>query len=200
MVGRGFFIVFEGIDGSGKSTHIERLIMRLWERKLDVFRTREPTDGRIGQLIREYTQGDRRLLSPETEALLFAADRHEHCKKIRESLDAGKVVVSDRFLHSSLAYQGAAGADLDWIRELNRSALKPDLSILLDIDPDASLRRVKGRKKTVFEEGEYLRRVRELYLGFVESGELVRVDADRDFDDVQNDVVGLVACLLGRAL
>jgi dTMP kinase len=200
MAGRGFFIVFEGIDGSGKSTHIERLLMRLWERKLDVFRTREPTDGRIGQLIREYAQGGRRLLSPETEALLFAADRREHCKKIREALDAGKVVVSDRFLHSSLAYQGAAGADLDWIRELNRSALKPDLSILLDIDPDASLRRVKGRKKTVFEEGEYLRRVRELYLEFVESGELVRIDADRDIDDVQNDVVDLVSGLLGRAL
>ena len=200
MAGRGFFIVFEGIDGSGKSTHIERLLMRLWERKLDVFRTREPTDGRIGQLIREYAQGGRRLLSHETEALLFAADRREHCKKIREALDAGKVVVSDRFLHSSLAYQGAAGADLDWIRELNRFALTPDLVILLDIDPDSSLRRVKGRKKTVFEEGEYLRRVRELYLGFVESGELVRVDADRDFDDVQNEVVGLVSGLLGRAL
>jgi dTMP kinase len=200
MAGRGFFIVFEGIDGSGKSSHIERLIMRLWERKLDVFRTREPTDGRVGQLIREYAQGGRRLLSPETEALLFAADRREHCKKIGEAINAGKVVVSDRFLHSSLAYQGAAGADLDWIRELNRSALTPDLAILLDIDPDASLRRVKGRKKTVFEEGEYLRRVRELYLRFVEGGELVRVDADRDFDDVQNDVDGLVSGLLGRAL
>jgi len=200
MVSRGFFIVFEGIDGSGKSTHIERLLMRLWGRKLDVFRTREPTDGRIGQLIGEYAQGGRRLLSPETEALLFAADRREHCKRIKENLDADKVVISDRFLHSSLAYQGAAGADLDWIRELNRSALKPNLAILLDIDPDASLRRVKGRKKTVFEEGEYLRRVRELYLRFVESGELVRVDADRDFDDVQNDVVGLVSSLLGRAI
>jgi dTMP kinase len=200
MVGRGFFIVFEGIDGSGKTTHIDRLIMRLWERKLDVLRTHEPTDGRIGRLIREYAQGGRRLISPETEALLFAADRREHCRRIEEALSVGKVVVSDRFLHSSLAYQGAAGADVGWIRELNRSALKPDLSILLDIDPEASLSRVKGRRRTIFEERDYLRRVRELYLGFVEGGELMRVDADRAFDEVQKDIMRLVADLLGITL
>ncbi len=199
MAERGLFIVFEGIDGSGKTTHIDLLGEELEKRGYGVLKTMEPTKGRIGALIRKYAEAGERSLSPEAEALLFAADRFEHGREIEEALERGRVVLSDRYLHSTLAYQGAAGVSLGWIREMNRFALKPDLTILLDIDPDASLGRVRGRRRTVFERNDYLRGVRELYLSFAEAGELVRIDASRPVGDVHREVLARVEELLDRA-
>ncbi|MEE8354404.1 MAG: dTMP kinase, partial [Candidatus Bathyarchaeia archaeon] len=143
--------------------------------------------------------GDRFTL--ETETLLFAADRYEHVKQVvAPALKKGMVVISDRYFYSSIAYQGATGIDLDWIREMNRFAPQPDLGILLDILPEYSLERVNGRAKTVFEVSDYLRKVREIYLGMVERGVLVSVDADRPKEEVRADIRGLIDGLLeGRA-
>jgi len=193
MARRGAFIVFEGIDGSGKSTHIRLLCSELRRQGLDVLRTSEPSRGRIGRLIREYSKSRRGRLPPEVEALLFAADRFEHVRWIIEpALEKGCIVVSDRYVHSSLAYQGAEGASLDWLREINKFAPGPDLCILLDVSPDTGLGRIRRRRRTIFEVYTYQQKVRALYLRFAKQGELVRVDADRPVDEVRQDISSLV--------
>jgi len=189
----GLFIVLEGVDGSGKSTHARLLCEELGKRGFDVLQTEEPSQGIIGRLIREHAeQGDRRMPT-EVEALLFAADRFEHTRNVIEpALAKGQVVVSDRYLHSSLAYQGAGGLSVDWIRDLNRFALKPDLGILLDLNIEKVFQRMGHRRKTVFEEKIFLQKVRDLYLQFHERGELVKVDADRPIEEVKKDIILLV--------
>ena len=193
MARRGAFIVFEGIDGSGKSTHIRLLCSELRRQGHDVLRTSEPSRGRIGRFIREYSKSGTSRLPPEVEALLFAADRFEHVRRVIEpALGKGRIVVSDRYVHSSLAYQGAEGASLDWLREMNRFAPRPDLCILLDVSPDTGLGRMRRRRRTVFEVYTYQQKVRALYLRFAEQGELVRVNADRPVEEVHQDISSLV--------
>ena len=188
MTRKGFFIVFEGVDGSGKTTQIEMLRDFFNDKGYKVNLTKEPTEDSIGSLIWEYMKSKDRSLTPETEALLFAADRLEHGKWIKETLEKGEIVISDRYIHSSFAYQGAAGVELDWIRSLNRRAFKPDMVILLDINPDSSLERVSHRDRTVFEENIYLKTVRELYLRFAGFGEMIIIDASQDIDEVQREI------------
>lgn len=158
---KGFFIALEGIDGSGKSTQSKLLAKKLAERGHSVYETFEPTDGMIGKLIqkilREHTE-----LSAEALALLFVADRFEHSKQIQNALDAGKIVVSDRYLLSTLAYQGAQGADIEFLKQLHVSLPKPDLTIILDIEPEKSLSRTSTEEK--FEKLEFLSKVRQKYL------------------------------------
>jgi dTMP kinase len=192
MKKRGFFIVFEGVDGGGKSTQINLLENFFEEKCYPVLLTKEPTNNSIGSLISQYAVSKIRSLKPETEALLFAADRIEHSKQIKEHLKNGIVVISDRYLHSSLAYQSAAGVDVDWIRSLNKGILNPDIVFLLDIDPKISLMRVNDRNRTIFEKKAYLIRVREKYLEFAKAGELVVVDASRSIEEVQKDVRAII--------
>jgi dTMP kinase len=197
MVGPGVFIVFEGIDGSGKSTHIKLLSEELRGSGLHVLETSEPSRDRIGTFIRRYAERNGDRLTPETETLLFAADRYEHVKQvIAPALKRGNIVISDRYFYSSIAYQGATGIDLDWIREMNRFAPLPDLGVLLDIHPEYSLQRVNDRAKTVFEVSDYLRKVREIYMEMVKRGELVRVEADQPRNEVRADIRGLIDELL----
>ena len=192
MAGKGAFIVFEGIDGSGKSTHIKILAGKLREKGYTVVVTAEPSRDDIGKLIRRYAKRNEGRPPAEAEALLFAADRKMHLMNVvLPAVKRGQIVISDRYLHSTLAYQGALGLDLDWIMELNRFTVKPDLTILLDILPEYSLQRVK-RKKTVFEEPDYLRKVRDIYLKYVEKGEMVTVDADRSRKVIQGEIQELV--------
>lgn len=196
MKSKGYFIVFEGVDGSGKSTQIRLISEYLKEMGYEVEFHIEPTKGSIGNLLWNYMRSKSRSFKPETEALLFAADRIEHGKAIKHALNEGKIVVSDRYIHSSLAYQGAAGVSSDWMKTLNKHALIPDLAILLDIDPSRSLERVSDRSRTIFEESEYLKKVREEYLRYVNEGELKLVDACRAVEDVHEEVLGLIIKLL----
>jgi dTMP kinase len=197
MVKRGAFIVFEGIDGSGKSTHMRLLIDDLKRRGYDVLQTAEPTNGAIGAFIREYMGSATTRLSPEVEALLFAADRFEHVREVIEpGIERGQIVVSDRYLHSTLAYQGAAGLSLEWIREINRFAPAPDRCILLDVSPEMGLSRLGRRRRTVFEELAIQREVRRLYLDFVRRGEMVKVEAEGSVEEVQRQVSSIVMNLL----
>ncbi len=193
---RGLFIVFEGIDGSGKDTHIKLLSEELRQQGHSVLETAEPSGNEVGALLRRYQRKSGKRLPAETEALLYTADRYEHVRNIVEpALKKGQIVLSNRYFYSTLAYQGAMGVDLDWIREMNRFAPKPDASILLDILPEFSLRRLK-RRRTVFEQLENLRRVREIYVRLVKGGELLRVDADRPKRIVQAELLGFVQELL----
>jgi len=196
MVKQGFFIVLEGIDGSGKDTHIKFLMEEMCQRGYKVVETEEPSSNRVGTFLKRYQMRDEKRLPAEAEAFLYAADRFDHLKTVIEpALRRGDIVISNRYFYSSLAYQGAVGVDLDWIREMNAFALKPDLAVLLDILPEYSLQRLK-RRRTVFERVENLRRVRDIYIQLVKTGELVSVDADRSKKAVQEELLGLVEGLL----
>ncbi|ASJ09756.1 dTMP kinase [Thermococcus siculi] len=197
------FIVIEGIDGAGKSTQAKLLAEWFEERGYEVVLTKEPTDTAFGKLIRKLvlTGGkegiiDGARISHEAEALLFAADRAEHVAKlIKPSIEAGKIVISDRYFYSSLAYQWARGLDLEWLIDLNRFAVRPDLVILLDLPVKESMKRINGRSiKTEFDRiAELQKRVRENYLKLAERFPEMRiVNALASVEDIHNDIVALV--------
>ena len=187
---RGFLIVVEGIDGAGKTTHARRLVRWLRERGIKAHYTFEPTRGVVGRILEKMAF--RRRVDVRVEALLFAADRIDHLNRIiKPLLEMGYVVVSDRYVHSSIAYQSITVGDQRWIEELNRFAEKPDLVILLDVDPEIGLRRIKGRRAR-FERIEILKRVRRKYLELAEREGFKIIDANRRVKEVFEEVKDLV--------
>ena len=218
---RGRFIVLEGIDGSGTTTQAHAL--RHWFERAGhpVVSTREPSDGPVGMLIRLALT--RRLVgaSPETHdgsgsssaaqegidvstlALLFAADRADHvATQVGPSLEAGRHVLCDRYLLSTLAYQGLE-VDDEWLREINRPALTPDLTLFLDVPPELAARRMRGSRlrREMYEELEEQRRIRERYLELIGRkipaiGPVVVLDGSRPADEVTRRVTSIVDTLL----
>ena len=129
---------------------------------------------------------------------MFAADRFEHVtKEVIPALNGGKIVVSDRYFYSSLAYQGATGLDLKWIEMVNEHAIQPDLAIFVDVEPETVIKRLKP-KKSVMENLENQRKVREVYVRFVEKGELVRIDGNKSKKEVADDILKIVLRFLER--
>ncbi|HID16692.1 TPA: dTMP kinase, partial [Candidatus Bathyarchaeota archaeon] len=168
----GLFIVIEGIDGAGKTLHSRLLQKALEKEGFAAVYTAEPSKGPVGRLLRDFSLKGVKL-PPEVETLLFAADRLQHVKSaILPNLRKDKIVICDRYLHASLAYQGAQSVDLKWIKEVNKFAVKPDLAIYLDVPAEVGLSRIRQRKKSVFEKIDMERKVREIYLELVKSGEL----------------------------
>lgn len=191
MKNRGAFICIEGIDGSGKTTQAKLLANRLKISHNAVY-TAEPSRGKIGTYIKKsYLYGEKRL-SIVLEALLFAADRIEHLEnEIFPSLDKGCLVISDRYVYSSLAYQGAAGLSLNWIQKINEHALEPDLGVFIDVNPETVMSRLKP-KKSVMENIETQEKVREIYLKFVEDGKLIRIDGNKSKNKVSKEIYAVV--------
>lgn len=151
-------IVLEGLDGAGTTTQARRLVEHIRARGGSAHLTREPSDGPIGRLIREMLLGQHAIpgqpIAQSTFGLLFAADRMDHIQReVDVQLAAGATVVSDRWYHSSLAYQGT-GAERDWIAALNARARRPDLTLFLEVRPEiAAQRRVAaGRVQELFED------------------------------------------------
>jgi len=197
MSRRGIFIVIEGLDGCGKTTQA-KLLVRTLKKNHDAVYTAEPSRGNIGRFIRKYCLHSAKRGSSVVEALLFAADRYEHvANEVLPALTKGKIVVSDRYVYSSLAYQGAAGLDLDWIRKLNEHAMKPDLAIFIDVNPETVVQRLKP-KKSVMENLETQQKVREVYVKFIERGELVSVDGNDSKRVVTKNIVALVRSFLEK--
>lgn len=178
----GLLIVFEGIDGSGKTTQARRLLRRLRRRGRTARFFREPSRGRWGREIRRQarTAGS---LTPRQELELFVRDRRENvARNLGPALAAGRDVVLDRYYFSTIAYQGAKGLDPGRIRRLNESfAIPPDLVIVLDVDASAGLARIAGRKSRdeLFERRDYLVRVARLFRGF-DGPSIVHVDGRGD--------------------
>jgi len=189
---RGVFICIEGLDASGKTTHAHQIVRNLRTKGFNAVYTTEPSRGEIGKFIRSYVLQRKKRVPSVVEALLFAVDRVDHVEKeIKPALKRGKIVVSDRYVYSSLAYQGAAGLDIKWVEEINRLALSPDLAIYIDVPPEVAVKRIK-RKKSVMERLETQRRVREVYMKYVENGQLVPVDGNRRKDEVARDILTVV--------
>jgi dTMP kinase len=192
----GLFVTIEGIDRSGKSTQARRLAEALGD---DALLVREPGGTPAGERIRDLLKDPAIELDARSEALLFAAARAELVASvIRRALDAGKVVISDRYLDSSLAYQGhARGLGEDEVRRVNvwaTAGLEPDLTVLLRIDPSAAAARA-GEADRFEDEGLALQsRVAEAYerLAAANPGRWKVIDGARDEDTVAADIAGLV--------
>lgn len=189
MKGKGFFICIEGLDGCGKTTQAHLLVRNLKKLGYDAVYTAEPSHGKIGKFIRKYCLHSQKRVSSVVEALLFAADRFEHVEnEVIPALKKGRVVVSDRYVYSSLAYQGAAGLDLKWIELVNAHAVRPDLAIFIDVKPETVIQRLKPRK-SVMENLETQLKVREVYLTFVESKALLRIDGNKPKREVADAIL-----------
>ena len=171
MPKKGCLIVFEGIEGSGKTTASKKLAEYLTEKKFKVMWTREPnTNSKIGSLIEDILLG-KVTVAEEAIPLLFAADRADHTKRIIiPAIKKGYVVISDRYLHSSLAYQKSGMERVfarDWLEKINKYAINPDLVVFLDITPEEGLSRI-GKWQRIhddkfFEDVETQKRIRDAY-------------------------------------
>ncbi|MCA9673464.1 MAG: dTMP kinase [Kofleriaceae bacterium] len=204
---RGVLIVLEGLDGAGTTTQAHALHDRLTVRGRAAHVTREPSDGPVGRLIREMLVGGHAIpgqkIDQATFGLLFAADRLDHLQReVEPELARGAVVISDRWYHSSLAYQGT-GAERAWIRDLNQRARRPDLTLLLRVHPEiAAKRRVAaGRAQELFEDLAMQRRVaagyEEVVAELTAAGERIEVlDGEQPLDAVAAAIDAAVAPLL----
>ncbi|MGA1145543.1 MAG: dTMP kinase [Candidatus Nanopelagicales bacterium] len=201
----GSFIVFEGGEGAGKSTQEALLAEWLTARGTTVLRTREPGGTAAGEAIRTILLSNEYAgLTDRAEALLFAAARGEHAAQvIRPALESGTVVICDRYLDSSVAYQGY-GRDLgaEYVRGLSLWAtrdLVPDLTVLLDVDPAIGLSRVTSPDRLESEPIEYHRTVRAAFrdIANTDPTRYLVIDADQDKDVIAGQIRDRVAALLG---
>ncbi len=207
MKKQGFFITFEGIDGSGKSTQIQYLEKFLKNLGFDIIVTREPGGSLGGEEIRKLLlQGEVDRWSAETEILLFTAARRDHLERIiLPALKDGKIVICDRFTDSTRMYQGMRGPKLrDLVDKLTDEIINcdPDLTIVIDIDPEISFKRAKSRK-TVEERFEDfgVALQKNMRKGFIElskefSDRIKVVNGHQSVDELANDIFSLVKAKL----
>ena len=207
MKHKGFFIAFEGIDGSGKSTQVKRLADHLDKKGHKVYTTCEPTDSPIGKIIRDIfnhrMEGDQKVI-----AALFAADRLNHLLQskdgILQKLSEGYTVITDRYYLSSYAYHSVHGIDLEWVIQANALSaqlLRPDINIYIDVLPKLSLERLSARKIDIemYETMENLTRVYNQYQivfdRIRDDEKIVEIDGSRQQDEVHNDIIDAVSAL-----
>ncbi|HJW88042.1 MAG TPA: dTMP kinase, partial [Dehalococcoidia bacterium] len=188
-MGRGFLLALEGVDGSGKSTQAQLLAVSLRQQGREVVLTQEPTNGPVGQRLRRYLQGPTRNLTPQEELDLFLADRREHVELvIKPALTAGRIVITDRYYYSTVAYQGALGLDPGEILAANEAfAPRPDLVFLLILPVSQALARVKGPRQ-VSELPLNLERVAAIY-DSLEGSHFQRVDASTTPQALHTDLL-----------
>ena len=190
---RGFFLVLEGIDGSGKTTIAHKLKEKYERRGKHVLITREPTDYELGKYIRKYLNTvTSRERDPVFEALIFAADRALHIRRrILPHIERGYLVISDRYFYSSLAYQSINGIDFSWVLEVNKYMLIPNLAIFLDVTPDDAIKRIH-HARNVFEKKRFLEKVYNTYLEMVKRGMLIKVDGNKNISEVVEEISLLI--------
>jgi len=180
---KGKLITFEGIDGSGKTT-----IAKILHSKIEnsIFTT-EPTDSWLGKSVKKALEEKRDAI---TIAFLFLADRNEHIKEIKKWLNEGKIVICDRFIDSTFAYQKEHikmdGVE-EWLNWLHKPFfIKPDITFLLVIEPRKAIERIKDRKLIVYEDEKFLEKVQENYLEIAkkEKDRIVIIDAEKSKEEV----------------
>lgn len=198
LIPDGLFIVFEGIDGTGKSTQLHLLAERLRQLGYAVVATREPTNGPYGQKIRELFV-DRGAVSQEEELELFIADRDQHVKEIiAPALSDGCVVICDRYYLSTVAYQGANGMDQDLILKKNEDFPVPDLAIILEIEPAHGIHRIQNQRHehpNTFEEEANLQKVAGIFSA-MQQDYIERINGSDSIENVHRLVFEAVAKVL----
>lgn len=196
---KGRFVVFEGIDGSGKTTQVELLCKRLASTGFRIHTTCEPTDGPVGRLIRRMLSGSLQA-DQRTIASLFAADRTEHLMDpetgIRQMVDTGTIVVCDRYYFSSYAYHSQY-MDMEWVIQANRlnaDILKPDITLFIDVDPQICLKRLQTTRKhlEIYEKIDIMKQVRANYLAafnrLAHQEHVVVIDGNNSVDNIAKAV------------
>jgi len=208
MAKKGKFITFEGGEGSGKSTHIERLVTRLRQGGYHPLITREPGGTHVGEQIRHVLQysKDSSSMVPETEMLLFCASRAQLVREvIQPALNEGHIVICDRFLDSTTVYQGVGRKIApEAVAAINRFAVGanlPDLTLVIDLDPRIGLERVRGRElfdRMENQSLEFYERVRQGYLNLakLESHRVKVIDGSQTIDEIANQIWSLVKSVL----
>lgn len=200
QMNKGLLIVFEGIDGTGKSTQMSLLASFLKEKGLDVIETREPTNGQFGQRIRSL-YANRNGVSREEELELFIADRQEHVQDmLMPGLQEGKIILCDRYFLSTAAYQGAVGFSPEEIIERNSFAPQPDLALLFYVPPQIGIERITtGRGETLndFEQEASLQKVAAIF-DSLKLPYIQRIDASGSIESVHQAVLQAVTPFLRK--
>ena len=194
-----FFLVLDGIDGCGSSTHSNLLKGYLESNGYKVHLTQEPSDSEIGKLLRKFLKDPN--IPPTTDALMFAADRDIHYhNEIKKYLDEGMLVISDRYIESSIVYQSLSSDDISvqWVKLINKFVGKPDLTIILDVDPKISLSRKPDQELEKFENTAFLDKVRNLYLSRAKEEGYEVVNSDDIIEIVQETIQKIVLEKLKR--
>lgn len=190
---QSIFIVLDGIDGSGTSTHSKLLTGFLSLKGLKTYLTQEPSNNDVGKLIRTYLKDNK--IPASTDALLFAADRvlHYH-NDIKKKLEEGYIVISDRYLESSIAYQSSQSESIsvDWVKSLNKFAGRADLTIILDIEPKLALTRKPNKILDKFEDTLVLEKVRKVYLDRAKDEGYIVINTDNIIEIVQSKIQDIV--------
>ena len=202
---KGLFIVFEGGEGTGKTTAIEAIYNWIIENNFKCIKTREPGGIKISEQIRQVILNtENKAMDPRTEALLYAAARRQHLvEKVIPALDDGSIVLCDRFIYSSLAYQGhARKLGIDEVMSINKFAIgeyMPDLSILFDLDPKIGLERINSNEQRKInrldlEKLDFHERVRFGYNIIYENNKdtIIRIDAEQSKENVINQIKNIL--------
>jgi len=194
----GKFIVLDGPDGCGKSTHARLLSRWLRSKGYRVLLTDEPTNSEFGKIIKRSLKG-KISLPRKAEAALFTLDRAWHVSRvIVPALKSGAVVISERYVYSTLAYQPARGVPLKWVKKLSGCMPRPDLTIILDVPTAETMKRVKAKGPDLFEQClNFQRKVRENYLRLARERKLPVINTSKPKEEVQGRIRSLVARLLG---
>ena len=190
---RGILVAVEGIDGAGKTTQVRMLKRALMRAGQSVTASREPTNGQWGSILRRSAKGGR--LSIDDELQTFIKDRTEHVQNlISPRLDAGDIVILDRYFYSTIAYQGARGADIASISvEMLSRFPEPDTVFLLDVDPVVGIHRIandRGEEPNLFEDRASLGQAREIF-NKMKDGNVHRVNGLLSVDEVHRKIIGL---------
>jgi dTMP kinase len=205
---RGVFVCFEGGEGSGKSTQSKRLGAWLGAAGYDVVLTFEPGDTEVGREVRRIVLSpETGVLDDRTEALLYAADKAEHVDTVvLPALARGEVVITDRYVDSTLAYQGAGRsldvAEVEAVARWATGGLRPHLTVVLDLAPEAGLGRFAGRDRIEGESLEFHQRVRGAFLDMAagDPDHYLVLDARADVDAIERDIRAALTPLLDRAV
>ncbi len=187
---KGKFIVFEGVDGAGSTTQTELLYKYFKSKDKKVVKTCEPTDGPVGKLIRKALRHELKF-SWDTLQLMYSADRADHLDKlILPSLEAGKVVISDRYFFSTYAY-GELNLDGKWLRSLSRNFPLPDVAFLVDVPVGVAIKRINASrgKKELYEKEKLLAKVRENYLKQAKEFNFVVLDGTKSKQEIAEEVI-----------
>lgn len=199
---RGILIVFEGIDGSGKTTQAKILLDKLRKKGIDAVYFQEPTQGKWGRIIKEKALFPDSL-TPQEEVNLFQKDRKQNVEKnLKPALKEKKVVILDRYYFSTIAYQGAKGIDPGWIRLSNEKfVVKADMVFILDIEAKNGLQRIEDRRRKdrLFEREEYLVKVREMFRS-LKGKDFIHIDGTKPKEEISQEIEKIVFDYLRKSI